>query len=627
LTSLIGQQLGRYEIQEEIGRGGMARVYRAHDTLLHRTVALKVLAPQLALDTEYIRRFKREAIIAASLRHPNIVTIFDVSENEGLHYIAMEYIRGRTLHAIINERGALGLSYAVAIIAQVAAALDYAHSRDAVHRDIKPHNIMIDADGGVLLTDFGIAQAPETRGEGERLTRTGIFMGTPEYISPEQASAQRVDGRSDLYSLGITAYEVITGTVPFSGATPQLMIAHLQTPPPSLATFDPSQPPELDIVLARALAKNPERRFATGAAFVAALRIVAQKYDMLPVTPEQLSELALPREPQVASAATAGAPDPTQRSSLALPPAARPQVRPAVPGADRSGSAPAAVAVPADQPTAWQRSEGVQRAPSARVAPEPRFDRRWVALISVALALLAVAVVASRGLSGRNEPGRPTRAPTAQPSVVATAAPTIAPAVPTLAPSSTPSPTLAPTITPTNTLEPSPAPLPPTRRPPAPTDLPVLPTDIPPTETPVPPTETPVPPTETPVPPTETPVPYPPPGTPSLTPPTATLSGPTVEPSPTITATASLSQTPGATSGTTTAAPTATTPSASAVPTSDEPTLTPVPTPATPTTPVALPPTATMTPIISITPITPGTPLPTSTATATSATLTPSPTP
>ncbi|HEU5091003.1 MAG TPA: serine/threonine-protein kinase, partial [Roseiflexaceae bacterium] len=401
MISLIGQQLGRYEIQEEIGRGGMARVYRARDTLLHRTVALKVLAPQLALDTEYIRRFKREAIIAASFRHPNIVTIYDVSETDGLHYIAMEYIRGRTLHAIINERGALGLGYAIAIIGQVAAALDYAHSRDAVHRDIKPHNIMIDAEGGVLLTDFGIAQAPETR-DGERLTRTGIFMGTPEYISPEQASAQRVDGRSDLYSLAITAYEVITGTVPFSGATPQLMIAHLQTPPPSLATIDPSQPAELDVVLARALAKNPDRRFATGAAFMEALRIVARKHDIPIPDPEQLADLALPRSVPDARKPVRVPLDPTERGPSPMPGVERVQ-RQAV-------REPGPIVDPAPPPPRPQLEPDTRLARDS-AEPEQRFDRRWAAMIAIVIAMLAVTAVLVRGaVGGRSEP------PTAQPT-------------------------------------------------------------------------------------------------------------------------------------------------------------------------------------------------------------------
>ncbi|MEI8165468.1 MAG: serine/threonine-protein kinase [Chloroflexales bacterium] len=218
MTSLIGRRLGRYELRAELGRGGMARVYSALDTLLQRQVAIKVLAAQLSLDEEFVRRFEREATTAANLRHPAIVTIYDVGEQDDLHYIAMELVSGRSLHAIIEERTTLGLGYAVSLLDPVARALDYAHAQGAVHRDIKPHNILIDHDGRVLITDFGIAQTADS--DGDRLTRTGVFMGTPEYISPEQAESQRVDGRSDLYSLAVVAYEIITGRVPFAGGTP-----------------------------------------------------------------------------------------------------------------------------------------------------------------------------------------------------------------------------------------------------------------------------------------------------------------------------------------------------------------------------------------------------------------------
>ena len=247
MASWNGRQFGKYIIHEEAGRGGMARVFRATDTSLQRPVALKILAPQLASDPESSQRFEREAITAANLRHPNIVTIFDVGEVEDVPYIAMEYIAGRTLQAVVDERGAMGLGYAVALLAPVAEALDYAHSQNAVHRDIKPHNILINADGRVVLTDFGIAQV-STAG-GQRLTRSGMFMGTPEYIAPEQASAEPVDGRSDLYSLGIVAFEVITGSVPFSGTVPELLVAHAYTPPPAIATVVSGLPPALDLSL------------------------------------------------------------------------------------------------------------------------------------------------------------------------------------------------------------------------------------------------------------------------------------------------------------------------------------------------------------------------------------------
>ncbi|NJM08340.1 serine/threonine protein kinase, partial [Candidatus Gracilibacteria bacterium] len=292
MTYLVGRRLGRYEIRAELGRGGMARVYRALDTSLHRPVALKVMAAQLSLDPEFVQRFEREARTAANLRHPAIVTVYDVGEEGGLHYIAMEYIAGRTLHAILAERGPLGLGYAVGIIDPVGQALDYAHGQGAVHRDVKPHNIMIDQDGRVVLTDFGIAQTSDA--DDERLTRTGIFMGTPEYISPEQANARRVDGRSDLYSLGIVAYEIVTGRVPFAGATPQLIVAHAQTPPPPPSSVDARLPSDLDIVLARALAKNPETRFQSGAGLAEGLRIIARRNAVEIANHDEIATLLVP---------------------------------------------------------------------------------------------------------------------------------------------------------------------------------------------------------------------------------------------------------------------------------------------------------------------------------------------
>ena len=174
---LLDRRLGRYQIHQEIGRGGMARVYRATDTLLQRPVALKLLAPHLSDDPEFAKRFEREAITAANLRHPAIVTIFDVGQADGFHYLAMEYIAGCTLHDIIANRGKLGLPLSVALLAPVAGALHYAHTRGAIHRDVKPHNILVDMDGRVLLADFGIALGP--RAGTDRLTQAGSFMGTP----------------------------------------------------------------------------------------------------------------------------------------------------------------------------------------------------------------------------------------------------------------------------------------------------------------------------------------------------------------------------------------------------------------------------------------------------------------
>ena len=513
MASLIGRQLGRYAIHAELGRGGMARVYQALDTLLQRQVAIKVLAAQLSLDEEFVRRFEREATTAANLRHPAILTIYDVGEQEGLHYIAMELVNGRSLHAIIEERTTLGLGYAVSLLEPVAQALDYAHAQGAVHRDIKPHNILIDHDGRVLLADFGIAQTPDS--DGERLTRTGVFMGTPEYISPEQAEAQRVDGRSDLYSLAVVAYEIITGRVPFAGATPQLIVAHAQLPPPPPTSVLAHLPGELDEVLVRALAKRAEQRYPTGSALIAALRNVAERYGTPLATREQLAGLA---------DAAGVTPRPHIPAPIPSPPP-----RPKPPVVSQNVSQPTPPPTPNPRPPA---NNGVARPPTKQTTSAVSSLPLLVIgslLVVVTLALL-FAVAQGLANSGGDRPtatrvASPTLVvpPTTRPSLVATRLPVVAPTAIPHAPVATDGPPISLPAPPTLVPAPPPVtapPVPPTLTPvPPPTLTPASP--VPPTLTPVPPTLTLVPPTLTPVPPTLT-----------LAPPTLTPAPPTLTPAP-----------------------------------------------------------------------------------------------
>ena len=265
--NLVDKTLGSYQILQEIGRGGMGVVYRAYQPSLNRYVAIKVLPPALAYDRELVERFLREARAAAKLRHPNIVVIHDVGQQGGLYYIVMELIEGHTLAQLIERQGALPLARTVRIVQQVGDALDYAHQGGFIHRDVKPANIFVGPNDHVTLTDFGIAKAAA----GTSLTRTGALMGTPEYMAPEQATGQPVTPAVDQYALGIVAYQMLSGQVPFHAESPHAVLyQHVQQPPPPLPA-QLSLPPTVSAVLGRALAKEPLQRFASTGEFAEAL--------------------------------------------------------------------------------------------------------------------------------------------------------------------------------------------------------------------------------------------------------------------------------------------------------------------------------------------------------------------
>jgi uncharacterized protein YjdB len=267
---------GDYDVQAELGRGGMATVFLAHEIALDRKVAIKVMSPALFTGEGMVERFKREAKTAASLSHPHIIPIFTVKESEHLVFFVMKFVEGRPLDSIIKEVGPLPIPMVRAILQQVGGALGYAHRRGIVHRDIKPANIMIDADGWAVVTDFGIAKVTETQG----LTMTGATIGTPSYMSPEQCAAKEVTGSSDQYSLGIVAYEMVTGKLPFTAdSIMAIMYAHFNEPPPSIAKARPDCPPEIVEALGRMLAKDPADRFPDVEAAVAALGAMPLAHD------------------------------------------------------------------------------------------------------------------------------------------------------------------------------------------------------------------------------------------------------------------------------------------------------------------------------------------------------------
>src|SRR5919197_3723936 len=247
----------RYRVLNRIGSGGMADVYCAEDTQLGRRVALKLLYSRFAEDQEFVERFRREASAAAGLQHPNVVQVYDRGEWDGTYYIAMEFLEGRSLKQIIREEGPLDPDRAIDIVIQVLRAERFAHKRGIVHRDIKPHNVIVDDEGRAKVTDFGIARAGASD-----MTETGSIMGTAQYLSPEQAQGQPVDARSDLYAIGVMLYELLTGVVPFDGESPvTIALKQVSEAPVPPLQRNPAVTPALDAVVRRALRKDPAQRY------------------------------------------------------------------------------------------------------------------------------------------------------------------------------------------------------------------------------------------------------------------------------------------------------------------------------------------------------------------------------
>ena len=334
LEALRSATLGDYDIMGELGRGGMATVYLAHDIALDRKVAIKVMSPALLAGEGMVERFKREARTAGALSHPNIIPIYAVKESAQVLYFVMKYIAGRTLDSIIKEAGPLPLPMTRAILHQVGGALGYAHAHGVVHRDMKPANIMIDSEGWAIVTDFGIAKAGQSQG----LTMTGTAIGTPYYMSPEQCAAKKeLTGASDQYSLGIVAYEMLTGRVPFTADSPLgIMYAHFHEPPPPITDALPSCPPDVAAALERMLEKEPAARFPDVESAVAALGAAPLMRD----DAAMVRLRALAREgANAALAGTARTPVSPVPGSL-LPPA--PRVRTAAMASPATAAAPAA---------------------------------------------------------------------------------------------------------------------------------------------------------------------------------------------------------------------------------------------------------------------------------------------
>jgi eukaryotic-like serine/threonine-protein kinase len=273
---VVGELIaGRYELEKLVGSGGMSNVFRAHDRLLERTVAIKILHEQYTRDDDYVERFRREARAAARLAHPNIVTVIDRGEQDGRQFIVFEYIDGQNLKELTRD-GPLEVQEAIGLTLQVARALSFAHDRGLVHRDVKPQNVLLNEDGQAKVTDFGIARSLDVQG----VTQTGTVLGTSDYIAPEQARGQKVDPKTDIYSLGAVLYELLVGEVPFSGDNfVAVAMRHVNEPVPSVLEARPDCPARLDLAIQRAMAKDPDDRFESMDDFIAELEACTAELD------------------------------------------------------------------------------------------------------------------------------------------------------------------------------------------------------------------------------------------------------------------------------------------------------------------------------------------------------------
>ncbi|MGQ9849843.1 MAG: protein kinase domain-containing protein, partial [Aggregatilineaceae bacterium] len=513
MAELIGHTLGQYRLEALIGRGGMASVYRARQESMDRDVAIKVMAAELAHNSEFVARFEREARVIARLQHPHILPVIDFGRHGDRVYLVMQLVEGGVLSDRLRQTP-LTLTQVTRFLTQIASALHYAHQRGVVHRDLKPNNVLLDTQDNVYLTDFGIAKMlAGTTTTAQSLTATGSVMGTPAYMAPEQWRSEPVDARTDIYALGVILFEMLVGALPFHADTPfSMMYKHFDTPPPPLHAINPTLPPALDAVVLRALAKDPADRYPSA---------------------QQLAD-------DFARAVAALPPDTTQQP---LPRATPEQIERATPSAGQRAATPP-VPPPPGPPPAGQSWAGPAAAPPAPLAQRRR-GRGWLAGAALAaVAVIGAIVVALLALRGdRQKPASlsqqnatqtaiaalaevpsptqtvgliilsPSESPTATPSASFTASPTEG---------ETPSPTFTNTPSPTST-EAAGALVTATPRP-----------DTPPSETPSL--------TATVVPPTHTATVASPSATPTSTPvPT------TVAPSATVTPTSSATSSPSAT--------------------------------------------------------------------------------
>jgi len=450
---------GRYRLLREIARGGMAIVWEAHDALLDRRVAVKLLHAQYANEPEFLERFRREARAAASLNHPNVVSIYDVGEDvqAGTPFIVMELVEGESLKDRIRRAAPMPDAEIRQIGAALAATLDYGHRRGIIHRDVKPQNVLLGEDGRPRLTDFGIAQALAS----SQLTRTGAVMGSVHYLAPELVRGKPASASSDVYGLGAVLYEMATGRVPFSGETDlAIALAHVEEPPPAPRALNGHLGPDLERIILRALAKAPEARYHSGAELASDLRNGAS-----PIADPSATQ-RIPTSPAVAPSPVAAAVESVRRQAPAPPRATR-TATVARSSSQNTAAGTRAAAVPAPAPAGRRVTRPQRRGASGGV----------IALLLALAAILAALGAGFFGLASLSREGLATPEPTARPTSPPTSAPTAPPK-----PVAVPSPTVAPTAAPEATA--TPVPPTPSPAPPSPTPVPPTPTRVPPSPTP-----------------------------------------------------------------------------------------------------------------------------------------------